>query len=64
MAKVIEKVNPEKRKKNVVSSFIITSHILRAGNHGSTYSIRVASWCAYGFARWVAGVIGFAKQWE
>ncbi len=25
---------------------------------------RVQSWLAYGFARWVAGVIGFAKQWE
>ena len=24
---------------------------------------RIKSWLAYGFARWVAGVIGFAKQW-
>jgi cardiolipin synthase len=25
---------------------------------------RVGSWLAYGFARWVAGLIGFAKHWE
>lgn len=25
---------------------------------------RVQSWMAYGFARWVAGLIGFAKHWE
>lgn len=25
---------------------------------------RMKSWCAYAFARWVAGVIGYAKKWE
>lgn len=25
---------------------------------------RAQSWLAYGFARWVAGIIGFAKQWD
>ena len=26
--------------------------------------LRAQSWLAYGFARWVAGVMGFARQWD
>lgn len=29
-----------------------------------SYLSRVQSWLAYGLARWLAGVIGFAKYWE
>lgn len=31
--------------------------------HKRSLGDRIKSWLAYGFARWVAGVIGFAKQW-
>ena len=26
--------------------------------------LRAQSWLAYGFARWVAGVMGFARHWD
>jgi cardiolipin synthase A/B len=32
--------------------------------HRRSLWVRVQTWLAYGFARWVAGVMGFAKRWE
>jgi cardiolipin synthase len=32
--------------------------------HRRSMWVRIQTWFAYGFARWAAGLIGFAKRWE